>query len=170
MSWNPVDFMIHKTGQSRAEITAKHGLGKNLLLKASQGRVQSITPKIETVLWKEWKERGIDQDLFDEQFRTLSLDQAYQGWRSDVRFGRRGLVPTKLSQDTSISPFRRLTNAIGSLSKTAKLLMVPDRPVQVYAEGSVQTMPEPIEHALVALGYPYVEELKRAQKTWQEKH
>lgn len=169
MSTNPVDFMIHKTGQSRAEITAKYGLGKNLLLKASQGRVQSITPKIETVLWKEWKERGIDQDVFDEYFHTLSLDHAYQGWRSDIRFGRRGLVPTKVSQDTSISPFRRLTQAIGSLSKTAKLLMVADLPVQHYAEGVVQTMPEPIENALTDLGYPYVEELKKAQLSWQEK-
>lgn len=167
---NPVDFMVHKTGLSRAELTARHGLGKNLLLRASQGRVQSITPKIEMVLWKEWKARGIDQDLFDSEYRTLSLDHAFQTWRDRTRKARQGLVPAQVPQDPAIPPFYRIVNAIGSLSATAKLLMVADLPVDNYAKAQTVGMPEPIFKALTDLKYPHISELDKAQKAWQEAH
>lgn len=167
---NPIDFMIAKTGMSRAEVTAKYSLGKNLLIRASQGRVQSITPKIESVLWKEWKERGIDQDLFDEEYGTLSLNHAFQVWRAQERASRRGDVPVQVENDTKIPPFARLVKAVGSISKTAKLLMVADLPVQSYTRGTTAGMPEPIKEALDELGYPHTKGLAQAQKIWQEKH
>ena len=165
---NPVDFLVKKTGLSRAELTARHGFGKNLLLKASQGRVQSITPRIEIALWKEWQDRGMDQDLFDQEFGTLSLDLAFQRWRAEQRAQRRGQVPTKVEHSQFVTPFGRLVNAVGSISAMAKLLMVADLPVENYAKARTVSMPEPIHDALVELGYPHISELDRAQKKWQE--
>lgn len=163
---NPVDFMVRKTGLSRAEFTAKHELGKNLLLKASQGRVQSITGTISQALWSEWKAKGIDQDLFDEEYGTTDLDVAFQHWRSEDRKRRRGTVPETVVNDSGISPFMRMVKAIGSLSKTAKMLAVPDLPVSQYASGRQVVMPKSISTALKELGYPYVYQLDKAQRNW----
>lgn len=165
---NPVDFMVRRIGLSRAEVTAKHGLGKNLLLKASQGRVQSITPKISSVLWKEWQDRGIDQDEFDSVYDTLDLDIAYQLWRREARKAHVGEVPTKVSQESRLSPFARLVNAIGGETRAAKLLFVPDVPVAQYASGRQKAMPVPILEALRDLQYPHVDNLDRAQRVWRE--
>lgn len=165
--FNPVDWMIQRTHQSRAEITAKHGLGKNLLLRCSQGRVQSITPRVEAVLWKEWSEKGLDQDAFDAEFGTLSVALAFEKWRESQRIARRGLVPTKVESNDKIPPFARLVKAVGSISATAKLLMVADLPVQNYAQAVTATMPEPIRTALTEMAYPHVEQLDKAQLTWK---
>ena len=165
---NPVDFMIRRIGLSRAEVTAKHRLGKNLLLKASQGRVQTITPRISVVLWKEWQDRGIDQDEFDALYRTLDLDLAYQTWRQKARKRNKGEVPTRISQNVALSPFRRLVDAIGGEARTAKLLFVPDVPVSQYASGRQKAMPVPILEALKDLEYPHIDTLDRAQRTWRE--
>ena len=167
---NPVDFMVRKTGLSRAEFTAKHELGKNLLLKASQGRVQSITGTISQALWSEWKAKGIDQDLFDEEYDTLDLDLAFQRWRSEDRKRRRGTIPVAVVNDRNVSPFMRLVKAIGSLSKTAKMLAVPDLPVSQYASGRQTVMPKSIATALRELGYPHAKDLDKAQRVWLEKH
>lgn len=167
---NPIDFMVNRTGLSRAEVTAKHGLGKNLLLKAAQGRVQSITPRISVVLWKEWADRGIDQDEFDAMYNTLDLDLAFQQWRKNKRRENKGTVPTKFEQLATISPFRRLVNAIGSESAAAKLLMVADLPVTQYASAKQKEIPEPIVEALRDLEYPHISELDRAQRTWRERN
>lgn len=167
---NPVDFMVRKTGLSRAEFTAKHGLGKNLLLKASQGRVQSITGTISQALWSEWKAKGIDQDLFDEEYGTTDLDVAFQHWRSEDRKRRRGTVPVAVPNMPYLSPFMRLVTAIGSLSKTAKMLAVPDLPVSQYASGRQTVMPKSIATALGELEYPHTKDLDRAQRVWLEKH
>lgn len=166
---SPVDFMVRRIGLSRAELTAKHGLGKNLLLKASQGRVQSITPKIANVLWKEWQERGIDQDEFDALYSTLDLDLAFQRWRTRERLARAGQVPTTVRQLTQFSPFQRLVSAIGGGSRTAKLLMVADIPVAQYASGRQTAMPVPIHQALTDLRYPHIEALDKAQRAWKKK-
>lgn len=165
---NPVDMMVKRTGQSRAELTAAHGLGKNLLLKASQGRVQSITPKITNVLWKEWAARGIDQDEFDTLYNTLDLDLAFQRWRTQERRSRAGQVPTVVRQVVKFSPFQRLVTAIGGESRTAKLLMVADIPVAQYASGRQTAMPIPIQEALRDLKYPHIEALDKAQRTWKQ--
>lgn len=167
MKTNPVVFMIARSGLNRAEMTVKYGFGKNLLLRASQGRVQSITRRVANALWAEWEVKGIPQDLFDETYDTLDLDVAYRAWIDAERYARRGRLPLKIEQDRNISPFARLVKALGSVSHTAKFLCVADLPVQRYAEGK-QDMPQPVREALDALGYPYTEELDSAQKKWVE--
>lgn len=167
---NPVDFMIRRTGISRNEMTAKHGLGKNLLLKACQGRVQSITPRISVVLWAEWRDRGIDQDEFDARYRTLDLDLAYHRWRVQMRRDAAksfGWDKLRLAQTTATSPFRRLVDALGGETRAAKLLLVPDLPVSQYATGKQRVMPPSIYEALTQLRYPHLVELNKAQLQWR---
>lgn len=168
MSLNPVDFMIRQTGLTRAEFTAKHDFGKNLLLRYSQGRVASVTPRVAKALWDEWKARGIDQDSFDQEYNTLDIDVAYQRWVHNRRLLNKAKLPTKLSQDTKISPFGRVVQAVGSISMTAKLLVVPDVAVQRYADGRHKAMPEIIDTALRAMQYPHRTELADAQERWLE--
>ena len=165
---NPIDYMILKTRSSRAEITEKYGLGKNLLLKATQGRVQSITPRISQALFKEWQEKGLDFDMFDEVYGTLDLDVAYKKWISEARFQDRGSLPVEVENDPSISPFMRLVNAVGSKSRMSQLLRVPDRPIFQYAEGERKTMPETIRVALAEMDYPHLGALEEAQIIWQK--
>ena len=166
MTENPVDFMVRRTGLSRAEFTAKHGFGKNLLGRLSQGRLQSVTPRIAAALWGEWQERGLDQDDFDAEYGTLDVDLAYQRWVTNRRISNRAKLPEAVKDNTSITPFARVVRAIGSISKTAQTLVVADVVVQRYADGRQKSMPEPIRTALHEMGYPHTEALAAAQTRW----
>lgn len=166
---NPVDFMIAQTGLNRTEFTVKHGFGKNILTRVVQGRLQTVTPRIEAALWKEWQDRGIDQDLFDEEYGTLSVNSAYQRWVSNRRISNRVKLPVKLPDDRKISPFARLVRAIGSTSKTAQTLVVADVVVQRYADGRQKQMPEAIRESLTEMRYPHVADLDEAQKRWHSR-
>lgn len=166
---NPVDFMIAQTGLNRTEFTLKHGFGKNILTRVAQGRLQSVTPRIEAALWAEWREKGIDQDLFDAEYNTLSVDSAYQRWVTNRRISNRVKLPAKIVNDTKITPFARLVRAIGSISKTAQTLVVADVVVQRYADGRQKQMPEAIKQALIHMRYPHVEDLEKAQQKWHSR-
>jgi hypothetical protein len=163
---NPVDFMISQSGLNRAEFSVKYGYGKNTLTRVSQGRLQSITSRVESDLWAEWREKGIDQDLFDAEYNTLSVDSAYQRWVTNRRVSNRVKLPAKIVNDTKITPFARLVRAIGSISKTAQTIVVADVVVQRYADGRQKQMPEAIKQALTEMRYPHVQDLEKAQQKW----
>lgn len=170
MSKNPVDFMIEKTGMSRTEFAVKHGFGKNILGRLVQGRFQSITPRIANSLWQEWRERGLDQDDFDAEYRTLDVDFAYQTWVKNRRLTNKVKLPDSVKDDPSITPFARIVQAIGSVSKTAATLAVADVVVQRYADGRQRSMPDSIREALTQMGYKHVEALDKSQQRWHQRH
>lgn len=171
MTANPVDFMISRTGLSRIEFAVKHGFGKNLLGRLVQGRLQSVTPRISAALWAEWRDRGLDQDDFDAEYGTLDIDTAYQRWVTNRRIANRALLPLSalVKDDPKITPFARLVQAIGSISKTAKTLVVADVVVQRYSDGRQKSMPEAIRTALHEMAYPHTESLDSAQQRWHSK-
>lgn len=162
---NPVDFMVERTGLTRAEFTAKHDLGKNLLLRLSQGRLQSVTPRIGGILWGEWQSRGLDQDDFMEEYNTLSVDTAYQRWVHNQRLLNRIRLPRKINA-VGGSPFNRFCAEVGSISKTAQVLCVADAVVQGYALGRQREMPDSIREALTDMNYPHTDVLDQKQKEW----
>ena len=166
MTTNPVAWMIDRTTLSRAEFSAKHGFGKNLIVRLIQGRLQSVTHRISSALWEEWKERGIDQDEFDAVYKTLDVDHAYQTWIKNRRLSNKAHIPKELKADDKLSPFGRLVKAIGSTSKAAQLLVVPDVAVQRDADGRQKSMPVPVKEALTEMKYPHVASLEAAQKRW----
>ena len=166
---NPIEFMISRTGLSRTEFAVKHGFGKNLLTRLAQGRLQSVTPRISGALWSEWQDRGIDQDEFDAEYGTLDIGVAYQRWVSNRRITNRVKLPANVVNDPSITPFGRIVQRIGSVSKTAQTLAVADVVVQRYADGRQKTMPEAIRTALTEMGYGHVDALDKAQHMWHEK-
>lgn len=170
MSKNPVDFMIEKTGLSRTEFAVKHGFGKNLLVRLVQGRFQSVTPRISSALWKEWQERGLDQDEFDGTYGTLDVDLAYQNWVKNRRLTNKVKLPDSVKDDPSITPFARIVKAIGSISATAGVLAVADVVVQRYADGRQKAMPESIKQALTEMGYKHTAALEKAQERWHKSH
>jgi len=170
MSTNPVAFMVDQTGLSRTEFTVKHGFGKNLLGRLSQGRLQSVTPRIANALWAEWQERGIDQGTFESQYGTLDVDEAYQTWVQNRRLTNRVKLPETVKDDPKITPFARIVKAIGSVSKTASTLAVADVVVQRYADGRQKSMPDAIREALTEMGYKHVESLDKAQERWHANH
>ena len=108
MSKNPVDFMIERTGLSRTEFAVKHGFGKNLLGRLVQGRLQSVTPRISAALWREWQDRGLDQDDFDEEYGGLDVDLAYQQWVTNRRISNRVKLPESVKDDKQVTPFARM--------------------------------------------------------------
>lgn len=165
---NPVEFMIAKTGLSRAEFAAIHGFGKNILIRITQGRLQSVTPRIAAALWKEWQTRGLDQDDFDAEYQTLDVNSAYQRWVSNQRLLNRVKLPRAVKDDPRITPFARLVQAIGSVSKTAQTLVVADVVVQRYADGRQRSMPDAIRTALIEMGYSHLEDLDTAQQRWHK--
>ncbi len=165
---NPVDFAISRTGMSRSEFAAKHGFGKNIFTRVAQGRLQSITSRISQAVWSEWRERGLDQDDVDAEYGTLDLDVAYQRWVQNQRVKNRPLLPEKLPALDKITPFARIVKAIGSVSKTAKTLVVPDAVVQRYADGRQVKMPQPIRDSLSQMKYPHLESLDAAQQRWHK--
>ena len=166
---NPVDFLISRTGMSRREFADKHGFGRNIFTRAAQGRLQSVTPRISSALWAEWSERGLDQDEFDDEYRTLDVDVAYQRWVHNQRVKNRSLLPETLPTNDQITPFARIVRAIGSISKTAQVLVVPDVAVQRYADGRQKQMPQPIRDSLSEMKYPHLESLAAAQQRWHKR-
>lgn len=169
MSINPVDFMISRTGMSRTEFAVKHGFGKNILGRVAQGRLQSVTSRISAALWKEWQERGLDQDDFDAEYGTLDVDMAYQRWVHNTRISNRVKLPDAVKDDPKITPFARIVRAIGSVSKTAQILAVADVVVQRYADGRQKAMPDAIRTALHEMGYQHTEALDKSQQRWHAK-
>lgn len=163
---NPAIFMLERTGMTRPEFAKKHELGRNLLLRLSQGRVRNITPRIEAALWKEWSDRGISQDEFDEVYNTLDLDSAYQRWMHNKRLVNKTKLPSNLTGPKGSSPFGKFVSTIGSVSKTAQVLVVPDVVVQRYADGRQREMPLAIKEALAEMKYPHTAELEAAQERW----
>ena len=169
MSKNPVDFMIERTGLSRIEFAVKHGFGKNTLGRLVQGRLQSVTPRISSALWGEWRDRGLDQDDFDAAYGTLDVNSAYQAWVTNRRISNRVKLPVSVKDNPKITPFARLVRAIGSVSKTAQTLAVADVVVQRYADGRQKSMPDSIRTALLEMGYEHTEALDKAQQRWHAK-
>lgn len=167
---NPVDVMIERTGMSRIEFALKHGFGKNTLTRLVQGRLQSVTPRVAGALWAEWRERGIDQDEFDEAYKTLDVDSAYQTWVTNRRILNGAKVPVSVNDDPKITPFARIVRAIGSISKTAQTLVVADVVVQRYADGRQKAMPDAVRESLITMNYPHTEELDKAQQRWHANH
>ncbi len=168
MNKNPVDFMIERTGLSRTEFAVKHGFGKNILGRVAQGRLQSVTPRISAALWKEWQERGLDQDDFDAEYGTLDVNVAYQRWVHNRRISNRDFLPSSVKDDKKITPFARFVKAIGSVSKTAQTLVVADVVVQRYADGRQRAMPDAIRTALHEMEYPHTEALDASQRRWHK--
>jgi hypothetical protein len=166
---NPVDFMIQRTSMSRIEFALKYGFGKNTLGRLVQGRLQSVTPRISAALWSEWKNRGIDQDEFDELYGTLDVNTAYQRWVTNRRITNKVKLPLSVKDDPSITPFARLVRAIGSVSKTAQTLAVADVVVQRYADGRQRSMPDAIREALNEMGYKHTDALDKAQQRWHQR-
>lgn len=169
MTENPVDYIIRCTGLSRSEFTAKHGFGKNLLGRVSQGRLQSVTPRIANALWAEWEEKGQPQGSFYGKYGTLDIDEAYQNWVHNRRVSNRAKLPRTIPESTTLSPFARFVKAVGSVSATAKLLAVADVSVQRYADGRVKAMPEAIRTALHEMQYPHTDSLDKQQQRWHAK-
>ena len=167
-SRNPVDWMVARTRMSRASFTYKYGFGQNLLLRISQGRFLSITPRIVDALLNEWAARGIPLSEFSEEFGTLDIDEAYQEWVKKTRISHRSAMPHRVADNTALLPFARLVAEVGSISGMAKLLVIPDIYVQSYSDGKHAIMPEVLKKALHEVGYPYVEELEKAQRIWME--
>lgn len=170
MTTNPVQFMIDRTALSRAEFSVKYGFGKNLLGRLVQGRLQSVTPRIANALWAEWQELGLDQDDFDGEYHTLDVDMAYQQWVRNRRLTNRVKLPASVKDDPKITPFARIVQAIGSISKTAQTLVVADVVVQRYADGRQRRMPDVIRESLTEMGYKHVSALDKAQQKWHENH
>lgn len=169
MNKNPVDFMIERTGLSRTEFAVKYDFGKNILGRVAQGRLQSVTPRISSALWSEWRERGLDQDDFDAEYGTLDVNTAYQRWVHNARVSNRVKLPGAVKDDPKITPFARLVRAIGSISKTAQTLVVADVVVQRYADGRQKAMPDAIRTALHEMDYPHTEALDKSQQRWHAK-
>lgn len=167
---NPVDFMISRTGLSRTEFAVKHGFGKNILTRLTQGRLQSVTHRVDAALWSEWQDRGLDQDDFDAEYRTLNVDAAYQAWVHNRRLVNRVKIPETVKDDPRITPFARIVKAIGSVSKTAQTLVVADVVVQRYADGRQKSMPDSIREALTVMGYKHIDALDKAQQRWHANH
>lgn len=169
-SINPVDFMIQRSGLSRAEFAAKYDFGRNFLTRVVQGRARSVTTRLSKALWDEWKLKGIDQDDFDDLYRTLDVDTAFQRWVTNRRITNKVKLPETLPNDKKITPFMRLVRAIGSVSKTAQTLVVADVAVQRYADGRQKTMPDSIKTALHEMQYPHTSSLASAQERWHKDH
>ena len=170
MHKNPVDFLIERTGMSRTEFSAKHMFGKNTLGRVVQGRLQSVTPRIELALWSEWLERGLDPSDFEAEYGTRDVNTAYQRWVHNRRVTNRVALPTTVEDDPKITPFARLVKAIGSVSKTAQTLVVADVVVQRYADGRQKAMPDAIRIALNEMNYPHTEALEKSQQRWHSRN
>jgi len=163
MTENPIDYLISKLGMSKLAFTKKYGLGENHLLLLSQGRKESVSRMVERCIDVECAEKGLDMmDLLQEEYRTPSLDGAYQRWIKQAR--QETDLRVRIPVQKEVSPWASIVQQIGSVSATSKLLKVRFIAVRKYLNSPV--MPEPIREALTDIGWTGIARLDRAQRRY----
>lgn len=161
-SENPVDYLIGKTGYSRAAFTKTYGLGENHILLVVQGRKESVGSALTSALSHALASRGQSLELLlREQYGMIDLNQAWLRWR----YGRRQEARLPEIRPGVGSPMARLVRAVGSIAQTAKLLRVRDIQVRKYMDQA--EIPQPIFEALVQIeGEPYAFDFIKRQHAY----
>lgn len=161
---NPLGFVLDRLGMTRAAFGVKYELSKPYLLKVSQGRASSLSEYVSMALLEEAEIRGIDLDEdLRAQYGYDALDLCWQKWIVDHRSAQTLPAP---SRSPDLNPFARLVASVGGVARMAAILAVPDFVVSRYVKGLSKTMPEPIETAMMEMGYPHVQSLKEAMIAW----
>lgn len=156
---NPVDFLVGKTGYSRAAFTKTYGLGENHILLVVQGRKESVGDALSDALHDALESRGQSVErLLGEQYGTTDLQVAWLKWREATR--KRTRLP-EIRPGVG-SPTARLVRAVGSIAKTAQLLRVRD--IQVRKAMNQAQIPEPVLRAIAEIaGADTAQDFQRRQ-------
>lgn len=160
----PVDLLVRATGLSRRAFAREYGVGEQVLLRVSQGRFTKLPPSVERAI-----EDAYEPDqlaiMLREGYGVQDLGMAYGIWREEQPVGK---LPTEgeLRKAKGDSPAQKLANAVGSMSKLAKLLHVHDYVVRRYVSGLTRELPHSMRDSMEKLGWPHVDHLDYAQQAW----
>lgn len=143
-SENPVDYLIRRCGMTRVGFTREYGFGENHLLLVSQGRKESVSPKLEAALTDLCRKRGVKWHIeLSNQYGTDDIHEAFGLWRTAQR--QQAKLPQKVLPGLG-SPMGRIVRHFGSIAQTAKALRVRDIHVRTYMDGD--RMPAPLFEAI----------------------
>jgi len=156
---NPLDFALKELGMTRAEFGRQADLGKQYLLRVSQGRHSQIGEYAQKEIYKFAEKKGVNIDkLVKDQYGVKPLQKAWDRWVSEHRKAQSIPKPSK----DGANAFDRLVKAAGGVARMSALLAVSDPLVERYAKGVTKTMPGPIRTALEEMNYPHIKDLDKA--------
>lgn len=166
---HPLDWAIQQLGMNRAEFQVETGYNKAFLLRMSQGRQSGFSIDLQTRLALLAREKGVDLDtlLVGVYGEATNLNEAHDVWVQEHRQAQ--TMPDPVN-DSTLSPFCRLVQAVGSVARMSALLAVSDTLVSRYDRGVTYAMPYSIKRALEDMGYPHTKALADSQWKWGEKN
>lgn len=141
---NPVDYLIRRCGMTRVAFTREYGFGENHLLLVSQGRKESVGPRLMEALAQACAKHGVRPNIeLSHTYGTGNIEDAYAEWIRDQR--QTAQLPQTVKAGLG-SPMARLVRHYGSIAQTAKVLRVRDLVVRRYMDS--EKMPQPIYTAI----------------------
>lgn len=156
---NPLDFSLKELGLTRAEFGRQVDLGKQYLLRVSQGRHSQIGEYTQQEIYRIAEKKGVDIDkLVKDQYGVKPLQKAWDRWVTEHRKAQTLPNPGK----EGANAFDRLVKAVGGVARMSALLAVSDPLVERYAKGVTKNMPGPIRTALEEMGYKHTNDLDKA--------
>jgi len=161
----PVDLLIKASGLSRRAFAREHEVGEQVLLRLAQGRFSRVP---ESIVAAVTEVHGIDaqQELLHDAYGTFSLQEAYAAWREALPKIELPTEAELAAQDKALSPAQRLSAAVGSMSKLAKVTHTHDFVVRRYVHGETRVLPESMRAAMEDQNWPHTDQLDAAQQRW----
>lgn len=162
---SPTDRLIKELGMTRRDFAEHTGLGENGLLRVGQGRMPGLSDGLVRTFERVFAERGIDMyAALGEWYGTPDLRAAYQQWR--LQEASKAQLPVNLPRSEGKSPAEVFAGAVGSMSKVAQTLRVNDYVVRLWVKGKTRDLPHQMRESMELCGWPYADELERAQQEW----
>lgn len=170
MGSNPYKRLRELTRTSQKDFAAKYGFSKTTMTFIESGQVVTLSDRMIVALGQECFEQHIDaKATLRDEFTSPDLQTAYQNWKTFERLSVAHLFQTPVTPSLANpkSPFSIYVHDVaGSEQRFCKMLKVPAAAVQLYAKGSILTMPRALDDALTQIRFAYLKELKGIQNDW----
>lgn len=161
----PVDALVRASGLSRRQFAKEHGVGEQVLLRLSQGRFSRVPDSIVQAIYAEYPDKRDIRHMLYDGYGEQEIQDAYAAWRAAQPLSQ---LPSDevLRSAEGDSPARKLADAVGSMSKLAKVTRTHDYVVRRYVNGETRELPKSMRVAMEAAGWPHTDQLDRAQQAW----
>jgi transcriptional regulator with XRE-family HTH domain len=163
MRTNPCKAIREATGVSSYQFADEAQMARSVVQETELGLYPDVSKHYSRRLGKLAYDYGIDAQKFIGDFPTLN--DSYHNWQSECRLGIRGMIATPDEINEDLSPAENFRGDY-SIKGWCSLLLIPRSPWTRYETGAQLTMPASIENALSEVEYPYIKELKDAQREW----
>jgi transcriptional regulator with XRE-family HTH domain len=148
-------------GVQQKDLAQRAGVSVTALVNIEAGLYETVPQRANMALARACRNAGVGAlSVLMTEYGDASLDGAMRTWQ------RRQRQRYDLSTWGSIT-FEQLVGAFEKPDRFCKALCVPTAALHNYRSGKLRVMPLVIREALQDAGYPYIDEMERAEQ-WQQ--